>query len=87
MIPNFHQPLSAFYATDNNPASFTIGQHYEARDLAIRRLVEMYFDDFDINDRRIFNAVLNEYGLLDDGFCSEEEYIIREVNKQIKCFF
>ena len=83
MIPNFSKPFSAFTHGDNNPASFIIGQHYEARDQAIRKLVDMYFDDYDIEDREIFESVLDRYGLLDDGFESEEEYIIQEVSRQI----
>ena len=84
MIPNFKQPFSAFTNGNNNPASFAIGQHYEARDLAIKRLVEMYFDDFDIGDRELFNSILAHYGLLEDGFCSEEDYIIQEVGRRIR---
>lgn len=84
MIPNFSRPFSAFTNNDNNPASFIIGQHYEARDLAIRKLIDMYFDDYDIEDRDIFESVLHRYGLLDDGFESEEEFIIQEVRRRIK---
>ena len=85
MIPNFKAPFSAFTANDNNPASFVIGHHYEAVSGAIDRLVDMYNDDIDIGDRQIFNSVLKHYGLLDDGFCSEEAYIIEEVKRRINC--
>ena len=57
--------------------------HVEARDLAINRLVDMYFDDYDITNREIFNATLARYGLIKDGFCLEEDYIIQEVTKKI----
>jgi hypothetical protein len=60
-----------------------IAEHYEARDLAVRKLIEMYHDGYDISDREIFNSVLARYGLLEDGFCSEEEYIIQEVGRRI----
>lgn len=83
MIPNFKQPFSAFVNGDNNPASFIIGQHYEAVDLAINKLVDLYHDDFDIEDRCIFDSVLARYGLLDDGFESEEKYIIEKVRERI----
>lgn len=63
-----------------NPA---IAEHYQARDLAIRKLIDMYNDDYDITDRDIFNSVLVRYGLLNDGFCSEEKYIIEAVRKEI----
>ena len=69
---------------DSNICNFAIAQHYEARDLAIKRLVDMYNDDYDIGDRELFNSVLARYGLLKDGFCSEEAYIIQEVNRRIK---
>lgn len=84
MIPNFSKPFSAFTEGDNNPASFIIGQHYEARDLAIRKLVDLYYDDYDIEDEELFNATLARYGLLEDGFCSEENYIIQEVGRIIR---
>jgi hypothetical protein len=84
MIPSFKKPFSAFTDGDNNPASFIIGQHYEARDLAINRLVGLYKQGIDIGDRDIFNSVLARYGLLDDGFCSEEEHIINEVNRRLR---
>lgn len=84
MMPNFKKPFSAFTDGDNNPASFIIGQHVEARDLAIKRLVEMYNNGIDIGDRDIFNSVLARYGLLNNGFCSEEEYIIDAVNRRLR---
>jgi hypothetical protein len=84
MIPNFKKPFSAFTDGDNNPASFIIAQHYEARDLAIKRLVSMYEDDYDIADREVFNSVLETYGLLNDGFESEEEYIVKEVGRRLR---
>ncbi len=83
MTPNFKSPFSAFYAGDKNPASFIIGHHYEAVSGAIDRLVEMYEDDIDIGDREVFNSVLARYGLLEDGFCSEEDYIIAQVTQRI----
>jgi hypothetical protein len=61
-----------------------IAEHYEARDLAIRKLIDLHNDDYDISDREIFNSVLARYGLLEDGFCSEEDYIIQEVGRRIK---
>ena len=63
-----------------NPA---IAEHYQARDLAIRKLIDMYYDDYDITDKELFNSVLARYGLLEDGFCSEEAYIIKEIEKRI----
>lgn len=81
---NTRQPFSAFTNGDHNAYSYAIGQHYEARDLAIKRLIDMYFDDYDIEDREVFNSVLKAYGLLDDGFNSEEEYIIQAVGKGLR---
>ena len=60
-----------------------IFQHHENVDSAIDCLIDLYHDGVDIGDRKIFNAVMERYGLLDDGFCSEEEYIIKEVRKRI----
>lgn len=83
MIPNFKKPFSAFTEKDKNPASFIIGQHCEAVDLAINKLVDLYNDDFDIEDRDIFNSTLARYGLYGDGFESEVQYIIEQVGKRI----
>jgi hypothetical protein len=64
--------------------SRAIAEHYEARDLAIRKLIDLYNDDYDISDRELFNAVLERHGLLEDGFCSEEDYIMQEVERRIR---
>ena len=58
-------------------------QHIEARDLAIKQLVSLYRTGVDIGDREIFNSVMARYGLLKNGFASEEQYIIAEVNRRI----
>ena len=67
-----------------NALNLAIAEHHEAVDLAIKRLIDMHNDDYDIGDRDIFNSVLASYGLLEDGFCSEEEHIIQEVRKRIR---
>lgn len=63
--------------------NFAIAQHYEARDAAIEHLVRAYNEGVDIGDRATFNAILDEHNLRNDGFCSEESYIIKEVSKRI----
>ena len=82
---NFSKPFSAFTEGDRNTASFAIAQHYQARDMVIRRLVDLHKDDFDINDNDLFYSVLDQYGLLEDGFALETDidYIVKEVNKRI----
>lgn len=84
MVPNFSRPFSAFTDGDNNPASFIIGQHYEARDLAIEELFALYKKGVDIEDAEIFYAVLDKHGLTEDGFESEEETIITELRRKIR---
>lgn len=64
-----------------NPA---IAEHHQARDLAIRKLIDMAKDDYDITDKSLIHSVLASYGLLDDGFESEEESIIQEVIRRIR---
>ena len=64
--------------------SKAVAQHYEARDQAIDKLVELYFEGISIDDREMFIEVLSNYGLIEDGFIPEEEYIIQEVGKKIK---
>ena len=85
MTPNFRTPFSAFTCGDNNPASFAIAQHYEARDRVVQRLVYLYKDDFDINDNDLFYTVLDQCGFSRDGFDfqSDIDYIVKEVNKRI----
>ena len=82
MIPNPKDSLSAFSKTGNyNPMSFAIGEHYEARDAAIRKLVELYHSGYDLNDNDLFYSVLSRYGILEDGFTNikEIEYITKKV--------
>lgn len=76
MIPQHTRNIAAGTA-------YAILQHHENVDNAIAYLIDLYHDDVDIGDRKIFNSVMEKYGLLDDGFCSEEEYIIKEVRKRI----
>ena len=70
---------------NSNLPSFAIEQHYEARDLAIKRLVDLHNDDFDISDKKLFFGILESYGLLSDGFALDDDidYIVKEVNKHI----
>ena len=73
----------SIFPDPSSPMSMAIAEHYEARDLAVRKLIEMHNDGYDISNREIFNSVLARYGLLEDGFCSEEEYIIQAVGRRI----
>lgn len=66
------------------PINFAVMQHYENVEKAIKYLIDLYYDDVDIEDLEVFNAVLKRYGLYEDGFESEVEYIIQEVTKRIK---
>ena len=61
-----------------------IKQHYEAREMVIKRLVDMHTDDYDITDRAICEKVMERYGLLNDGFASEINYIIEQVSNIIR---
>ena len=63
--------------------SLAIAQHYENVEYAINYLTDLYFDDVDIGEANIFRSVMARYDLLDDGFDSEHEYIIKEVQKRI----
>lgn len=72
------------FPNTNNFMSMAIAEHHQNCDLAIKKLVDMYNDDYDISDRDIFNSVLARYGLFGDGFESEEDYIIKEVTRRIK---
>ena len=67
-----------------SPLSMAIAQHYEVRELAIEHLIALYKEGYDIEDPVLFNAALRRYGLLEDGFNSETEYIITEVARRIK---
>ena len=66
-----------------NPVEMAVKHHYSSLEMAINKLVDLYKDDYDITNRDIFNATLARYGLLDDGFCSEEAYIIQEVKRRL----
>lgn len=67
-----------------NIFNMAIAQHYQNVDNAIAYLTDLYKDDVDITERRVFNAVMKRYGLLDDGFESEQEYIKEEVKRRLK---
>jgi hypothetical protein len=67
----------------NNPMSMAIAEHYQARDLAIKRLVDLHNDNFDITDQQLLKSVFARYGLLQDGFESEIEYVLREVERRV----
>lgn len=73
----------SIFPNPTNAISAAIAEHYQARDLAIRKLIDMHNDDYDITDEKIFYKTLEWYGLLDDGFSSEEDYIRKEVSKRI----
>jgi 2-hydroxychromene-2-carboxylate isomerase len=60
-----------------------IAQHFENVDSAINYLVGLYKDDVDITDKKVFNKVMRRYGLNDDGFESERDYIMSEVKRRI----
>ena len=83
--PDFSHPFSAFTHSTNNPASFIIGQHYEAVDQAIEELWEMHQEGINIDDPDIFYSVLDKHSLDDDGFELEEEAIVQELNRRIRC--
>ena len=67
-----------------NVFNMAIAQHYQNVDNAIAYLTDLYNDDVDITDIRVFNSVMQRYGLLDDGFESEQEYIKEEIKRRIK---
>ena len=66
-----------------NPINFAIAQHYEARDAAIKELVRVINNGYDI-DEQVLTTACKECGLTGDGFESERAYIIREVGKRVK---
>jgi 2-hydroxychromene-2-carboxylate isomerase len=66
-----------------NVLNMAIAQHFENVDSAINYLVGLYKDDVDITDKNVFNKVMRRYGLNDDGFESERDYIMSEVKRRI----
>ena len=66
-----------------NVFNMAIAQHFENVDSAINYLVGLHKDDVDIMDKKTFNAVMKRYGLNDDGFESERDYIMSEVKRRI----
>jgi 2-hydroxychromene-2-carboxylate isomerase len=66
-----------------NIFNIAIAEHYENVDNAIAYLSDLYNDDVDIFDAEVFNAVMKRYGLLDDGFESEQEYIIKQLKERL----
>lgn len=67
-----------------NPIMETaLKEHYEARDRAIERLVQLKNDDFNIEDEVIIDSIMERYGLTHDGFPSEKQYILQEALKRV----
>ena len=66
-----------------NVLNMAIAQHFENVDSAINYLVGLHKDDVDITDKNVFNKVMRRYGLNDDGFESERDYIMSEVKRRI----
>ena len=69
--------------TNSNIFNLAIAEHYQNVENIIHYLIDLYYDDVDISDQEIFNAVLKKYNLSDDGFESEIQYIIEEVNRRL----
>ena len=65
------------------PFNMAIAQHYENVDNAIAYLIDLWRDDVDITDERVFLKVMARYGLNDDGFESEHEFIKSEIKRRI----
>ena len=53
--------------TNSNIFNLAIAEHYQNVENAIHYLLDLHYDDVDIFDQEIFNAVLRKYNLLDDG--------------------
>lgn len=67
-----------------NILNMAIAEHYEKVDNAINYLIDLYYDDCDITNPILFNQVMARYGLNDDGFESEREYIMQEIKRRIR---
>lgn len=67
-----------------NILNMAIAEHYGNVDNAINYLIGLYYDDCDITNSILFNQVMARYGLNDDGFESEREYIMQEVKRRIQ---
>ena len=63
--------------------NMAIAEHYQNVYNAIAYLIDLWKDDVDIGDESIFNKVMERYGLNDDGFESERDYIIQEVSRRM----
>ena len=66
-----------------NPFNMAIAQHYQNVDNAIAYLIDLWRDDVDITDERVFLKVMARYGLNDDGFESEHDYIKSEIQRRL----
>lgn len=66
-----------------NYMNYAIAQHYQARDAAIKCLISMLNNGYDI-DEYTLRKVCRECGLMGDGFESEREYIIQALMREVK---
>lgn len=63
-----------------NVINFAIAQHYERRDMVIKKLTSLAQAGYSI-DEELAKATMARYGILNDGFSEDVNAIISEVTK------
>lgn len=66
-----------------NPIEIAVKEHYQARDRAIKNLVELHLEGYDIQNEDLLISVFEQHGLLTDGFY-DYNLILTEVERIIK---
>ena len=79
---NMKNPLSGLHSSQVNGATCAIMQRQVNCDNAIRKLVDLAEDDYDINNVDLQNSVFARYGL-SNITRDEIEYIQRGVEKRL----
>ena len=63
--------------------NFAIAQHYERRDLVIKKLVSLAQEGYDI-DTELTKSTMARYGILNDGFSEDINAIMSDVAKSCR---
>ena len=64
-------------------STIAYAEHCNNVENAVRYLVGLAQDDIDPFDTEIFTSVMKRYGLTDDGFEAEDEYIMNKVQEAL----
>ena len=76
-------PFSSLHSSTTNGATHMIMQRQANCDMVINRLVNLYYEGYNIYDEDIFKATCTRYGLKDITL-TEKEYILENLKTTLR---